>query len=46
MTSSKGDDVIVSNFEIAYPEPMFGDFHGAKSWNSILKDVDEESYTK
>ena len=26
--------------------PMFGDCHHAKSWNSILKNVEQESHTK
>ena len=30
----------------AYDTQEFGDYHRAKSWNSILKDVEEESNTK
>ena len=34
------------NYKIAYDTQEFGDCHHAKSWNSILKDVEQESCTK
>ena len=46
MTSLRGDDVIVRNFQIAYYTHMVGDFQIAKSCNLTLNYVEEKKISK